>query len=483
MKGLLRKLLLLCLLVVAGPSLYGEDWSISVKEIRCWCSPDRSRLNVELDLASNKNYCYDNTRISVKVKDSFNQKADPLASKNHKIHPDTLFRTYSIEMPLHKTLDGWKPSAPIIYHVEIDIKGELGDYTHTFVNYQQDLGIAGETELPEGLRVVMEDGAYAGYDGQLPTVEIDSRTRYIRSQGYLLVRDEKGFCSPRYARDCARLGMWLEPQMAPYTATNVQTQSYLQEVELRTKRLAFSPAILHWLLPPMPDSVAELCKRRIAAIDARPVLMADDRTLLAAEPALPEMSLKQPELQTDSLVEISPASLLKGAPGIEYVYRVNCGGGEVTDSNGQLWRADTLQTNLAQRTPNIINVGVGGELKQLAAADQEVMQSYRICVTADSMHYRFPADTLSSYCVELFFVEPLFKKSGGRVFSVMIDGLQTDPFDLRIVTGGQNVGSKMAFSVIPRTQPVIDICFPKPYAGHPLISAIAVGKVSPKRDE
>lgn len=458
--------------------LSGMRWSL-YGGVCAWQSPDGKHLFVELDSIprngiNDKKYL---VNLQLALPDLNRQEGQ--TEKSFKVRRSSDKAPYLFKMRLPSNLITWTPATPFGYRLSVDVREDLGEITHEIVKYEQTVTFQGTVEPDDSATALYEDGRYAGYDGALPDGEVDFRVKMYRNRGYSIVRDKDYTSSPHMALACASLGMLCEPLMKPYTATDEQGRNaYLDEVSRWVKMRAGNASVWHWLLPEMPDSVAELCRRRILELDARPIFQCNDTTLMPADDPLPEISLMMAKESPEPIVQVAEASLLHAAPGIDYLYRVNCGGEEVTDSNGNIWMADTLSTNLVGCSLSKVTVMVAEQLKLMDPADQPVMQSYRLCNTDDEMVYHFPVDSLGSYCIEVFMQEPVLKRTGGRMFQVRVNDNISKRIDLIRLSGQRNMAVKLAFSFLSKDKDYIDISFPKPYAGHAIISAIAIGKLN-----
>lgn len=486
MKGAKLMLGILCMLVWTGmctdvsasDSTSRADSTVQKSPIRVWPSLNRKTLNIEIDSLPVLGYEDDCFVVKCCLQLPNTRVKDALVEKEFNVSRIPGKTPYRFKIPLPKILTEWTPYSPFGYQLNVSVLADFGGYRPLYDQYSVDLTFQGQMDDSLKVRVMGEWGRYAGYDGFLPNGEIDYRARMYRNSGYTLVRDVDCSIQYRLAHVCAALGLLYEPCMKEYAATNkTELETYLNEVSRWVKERANSAAVRHWLLPEMPDSVAEMCRTRISNIDSRPVLMSNDTSLTVAEGPAPEYSMAAPKAQADSIEKVAEVSILHSAPGTEYLYRVNCGGPEVTDSNGNLWAADTLSSNLAQKTDARIKVQMQGEPKLLAPADQPVLQYYRMCNTADNMKYRFPVDSLGNYCVEVYLTEPVLKRGKGRMFQIQINDRQTGLIDLCQMDGFNTV-VKLTFAIPAQGKDQIEVSFPKPYAGHAVVSGIAVGRMN-----
>jgi len=199
---------------------------------------------------------------------------------------------------------------------------------------------------------------------------------------------------------------------------------------------------------------------------------------------------KAPNLNT--LVS-DKADVLKAQKGYNYIYRVNCGGSELIDTNGNNWLTDTHKSgdntwgslswtdNFKQlpdfyasqrRTFDLIS----------GTKEQELFQTFRYGI--DKLRYEFPAPK-GEYLVELYFTEPWYGTGGGlnckawRLFDVAInDNVVLKDLDIWSEVG-QNTALKKTF-VVKSVNGKIVISFPNVKAGEAIISAIAIATKNKK---
>jgi len=176
-----------------------------------------------------------------------------------------------------------------------------------------------------------------------------------------------------------------------------------------------------------------------------------------------------------------------------YIYRVNCGGPDYKDHNGNLWLADSHQTDTKtwgskswtddytgmpnffasqQRTFDVIK----------GTADGALFQTFRYGM--DKLKYEFPVAN-GTYQVELYFVEPWYGIGGGmdctgwRLFDVAVNNKMVIK-DLDIwKQAGVNTAYKRTITA-QVTSGKIEISFPNVTAGQAIISAIAISTLNPK---
>lgn len=183
-------------------------------------------------------------------------------------------------------------------------------------------------------------------------------------------------------------------------------------------------------------------------------------------------------------------NITKPAAGYHYLYRINCGGPEYKDQNGQLWSPDRALTK-----------GGFGSVSWTAAfpgmpaffasqrrtfdpvkgtADWPLFQSFRY--GRDQLSYHFPVPD-GEYLVELYFIEPWLGTGGGmdakgmRLFDVAING-NTLLKDLDIwAAAGHDAALKKTVKAWVKGGTLL-LSFPRVKSGQAIISAIAVASVN-----
>ncbi|MEO8406250.1 MAG: malectin domain-containing carbohydrate-binding protein, partial [Chitinophagaceae bacterium] len=198
-------------------------------------------------------------------------------------------------------------------------------------------------------------------------------------------------------------------------------------------------------------------------------------------------------------------------PGYNYIYRINCGGGEYKDESGSVWLADKAvgsgklavskkQSAVGSRksaTQNLywssfswtdkfpgMSAFFGSQRRTFdpikGTKDWQLFQDFRY--GKDQLKYEFPLPD-GEYIVELYFVEPWLGIGGGmdathmRLFDVAINN-KIVLHDLDI---WKEVGTNTALKKIVRatvTGGKMVISFPNSPAGEAIISAIAIASVN-----
>jgi beta-galactosidase len=184
---------------------------------------------------------------------------------------------------------------------------------------------------------------------------------------------------------------------------------------------------------------------------------------------------------------ISDNKLAAPAQGYKYVYRVNCGGGDYTDTNGSKWSADRNLTSLNSFGSTSWTANFSGIPDFFASQrrtfqpiegtkDWKLFQTFRY--GRDQLKYHFPLPD-GEYLVELYFIEPWLGIGGGfdakamRLFDVAFNG-KTVIKDLDIwKEAGSNTLLKKTIKTTVKGG-FLDINFPEVKVGQAVISAIAI---------
>ena len=179
--------------------------------------------------------------------------------------------------------------------------------------------------------------------------------------------------------------------------------------------------------------------------------------------------------------------ITKAKSGYNYIYRVNCGGSELTDSAGNAWLTDTHKngkntwgslswTDNFEKLPDFFASQRTTFDPINGTKDPQLFQSFRYGV--DKLRYEFPVPD-GEYLVELYFTEPWYGTGGGmdckgwRLFDVAInDNVVLKDFDIWAEAGHDNA-LKKTFKV-KSTNGKIVISFPNVKASQAIISAIAI---------
>jgi beta-galactosidase len=180
-------------------------------------------------------------------------------------------------------------------------------------------------------------------------------------------------------------------------------------------------------------------------------------------------------------------SLTKPRSGYNYLYRVNCGGPDYIDGNGNTWMADVHKSQ----------PGTWGSLSWtddfpglpafyasqrrtfdpiIGTSDWKLFQTFRY--GRDKLRYEFPVPD-GEYNVELYFIEPWYGTGGGldcagwRTFDVAVNGSTViKDLDIWKEAGHDKVLKKTVIAKVKGGN--LTISFPKVISGQAVISAIAV---------
>ncbi|MEP0368011.1 MAG: malectin domain-containing carbohydrate-binding protein [Cyclobacteriaceae bacterium] len=187
-----------------------------------------------------------------------------------------------------------------------------------------------------------------------------------------------------------------------------------------------------------------------------------------------------------------------------YLYRVNCGGPDYVDSNGNLWSADVNQSNPDQSgstswTDDFDDMPPFYASQRrtfdpvLNTLDETLFQTFRYGM--DKLKFHFPLPD-GKYEVELHFIEPWYGTGGGldcedwRVFDVAVNGKTVmDDLDIWMEANHDQALVKTVSVEVKGGELVIH--FPEIKSGQAIISGIAISsnenikpaKFSPKTIE
>jgi hypothetical protein len=173
---------------------------------------------------------------------------------------------------------------------------------------------------------------------------------------------------------------------------------------------------------------------------------------------------------------------LAPTPGLNYLYRLNCGGDAFTDTYGNTWMQDNTQWSHSWAERFMKD---GYKLLSPYQASQTVNDSLPAIFRTSrfgrhDLSFHFPAAP-GDYTVELFFTEPWYRMpdaEGFRIFDVAVND-STVIHDLDI-WAQSHYGHPYKRTVnIHNNGNEIKIHFPKVKAGQAIISAIAIGNPHP----
>jgi beta-galactosidase len=183
-------------------------------------------------------------------------------------------------------------------------------------------------------------------------------------------------------------------------------------------------------------------------------------------------------------------NLTAAAKGYNYLYRLNCGGPDYKDQNGQLWLADRQLTEGGFGSQSWTSAFAGmpaffasqrrtfDPIK--GTADWKLFQTFRY--GRDQLTYHFPVPD-GEYLVELYFIEPWLGTGGGmdatgmRLFDVAVNG-KTLLKDVDLwKEAGHDAALKKTIKATVKGGELV-IAFPQVKSGQAVISAIAIAAVS-----
>lgn len=177
----------------------------------------------------------------------------------------------------------------------------------------------------------------------------------------------------------------------------------------------------------------------------------------------------QPVTNTNAIV--SAVSVLSVASPPPATFRINAGGLDYTDSNGDLFVADKAYVagdfgyteGIVNTFPSPVSGTVDDELYQSMRGNKPV-----------SFSYIFDGIPNGTYDITLYFTEPYSTTVGQRIFDVAVEGMVVlDNFDIFAVSGGKFVAHQEAIQAgISDGQ--LNIEFTPVTNTHALVSAIAV---------
>lgn len=184
-------------------------------------------------------------------------------------------------------------------------------------------------------------------------------------------------------------------------------------------------------------------------------------------------------------------TILKPTAGLNYLYRVNCGGPDYIDQSGNKWQGDVHQNqnetwgskSWTDSFPGMLPM-FGSQRRTLDAvkgtSDWPLFQTFRYGM--DQLSYHFPIPD-GDYQLELYFTEPWYGTGGGmnckgwRMFDVAVNGKIVIK-DLDIwKEAGYNKALKKTVQVHVNGGNLV-VNFPHVESGEAIISAIAIASAN-----
>src|SRR5208337_199518 len=129
------------------------------------------------------------------------------------------------------------------------------------------------------------------------------------------------------------------------------------------------------------------------------------------------------------------------------IWRVRCGGNDYTDSQGNVWQADT---NFTGGWPAATTTGIGGTVLP-ASADQTLYQyeRYGSLNFGNTLTYTFNVPANQNCQVTLKFAENYWTAAGKRIFNVAINGTtELSNFDIFADSGGEFIADDKVYNNI-----------------------------------
>lgn len=175
--------------------------------------------------------------------------------------------------------------------------------------------------------------------------------------------------------------------------------------------------------------------------------------------------------------------LLKGEYGLNYIYRVNCGGDNYTDEFGQNWLKDdstfsrSWAADFKELNPYLASQRVTYDPIK-GVRDWSLFGHFRF--GCHKLKYNFPVPD-GRYRIELFFTEPWHGTGGGsgtdckglRIFDVAVnDSIVLNDLDIWAECGHDTALKKVIYANVRGGK--LEISFPEVKAGEALISAVAI---------
>lgn len=194
-----------------------------------------------------------------------------------------------------------------------------------------------------------------------------------------------------------------------------------------------------------------------------------------------------PKASNFKVLETKKETLLQPQKNYNYIYRVNSGGSEITDSLGNLWQADVHKsgentwgslswTDNFKQLPDFYASQRSTFDPISGTKDWKLFQSFRYGI--DKLRYEFPAPD-GEYLVELYFTEPWYGTGGGmdckgwRLFDIAInDNVVLKDLDIWSEVG-HDAALKKTFVVKSKNGKIV-ISFPNVKVSQAIISAIAI---------
>ncbi len=193
-----------------------------------------------------------------------------------------------------------------------------------------------------------------------------------------------------------------------------------------------------------------------------------------AWPGNPDSSTSFPQTMYVDYVRAYQTGFATPTPVVQSTWRVRCGGDNYTDSQGNLWTADS---NFTGGWP-AANTGtaVSGALPASSDGTLYQWERYGNTTGGQTLTYTFNVPTGSNYQVTMKFAEDYWTAAGQRLFNYAINGTtEATNFDIFANAGGQfKALDKVYNNITPNSNGQIVITLSPGSADNPKVDAIQV---------
>lgn len=191
-------------------------------------------------------------------------------------------------------------------------------------------------------------------------------------------------------------------------------------------------------------------------------------------PGNPDATTSFPQTMYVDYVRAYQTGFATPTPVVQSTWRVRCGGDNYTDSQGNVWMADS---NFTGGWP-AANTGtaVSGALPASSDGTLYQWERYGNATGGQTLTYTFNVLTGSNYQVTMKFAEDYWTAAGQRLFSYAINGTtEATNFDIFAAAGGQfKALDKVYNNITPNSNGQIVITLSPGSADNPKVDAIQV---------
>jgi len=190
-------------------------------------------------------------------------------------------------------------------------------------------------------------------------------------------------------------------------------------------------------------------------------------------PGSPDASTTFPQTMYVNYVRAYAQGQPTPVPVAQSTWRVRCGGDDYTDSQGNVWIADS---NFTGGWPAATTSGISGNVLP-SPSDQALYQYERYGSTTGgtTVTYTFNVPSGNTYQVRLKFAEDYWTAAGDRQFNVAINGSQVlSNFDIFADSGGEYVADDKVYDNISPSNGTITIVFSPGSKDQPKVDAIQI---------